>query len=119
MSKQNPVILYIGSEANSEAFIAPSNWIIYAANELMDALARSVFDYPDAIIIDAKDDMLLAQDAYFHLLTVDYPPIVILSDTVGRWNIDGDSVHILPESSTDTDIAHAIHALLAIEPTIA
>jgi hypothetical protein len=110
--KQNPVIVFVSSKERAEEFKMASGFEVFAAPAMRDALAQTIFSYPDAIIIDASYDMVVADDSYFHLRTIEHPPLIILSDMSLRWERRGGGVVvILPESSSDEDIANSIHSL--------
>lgn len=87
MNQSKPVIVYVGNEADSTQFTHESGWVVFAASSLRDALAQTIFSYPDAIVIDAMHDMVLAEDTYYHLRTINHPPIIILSDMPLRWKM--------------------------------
>lgn len=113
MINNNPLIVFVGDQKKSERFAAASNMKVFGASSLRDALGQTIFSYPDAIVIDAADDMLRAEDSFFHLRTINHPPLVILSDVPGRWDTRKRGVvHILPEDSSPTDIANFIRSIL-------
>jgi hypothetical protein len=110
--KQNPVIVFVSSKERAEEFMAVSNFEVFAAPTMRDALAQTLFSYPDAIVIDASYDMVVADDSYFHLRTIEHPPLIVLSDMSLRWERRGGGmVIILPETSSNDDICTAIQSL--------
>jgi hypothetical protein len=110
--KHNPVIVFVSSTENAEAFKAVSGYEVFAAPAMRDALAQTLFSYPDAIVIDSSYDMLVADDSYYHLRTIEHPPLIVLSDMSLRWERHGGGqVVILPENSSYEAIADAIQAL--------
>jgi hypothetical protein len=111
----NPVIVYVADKAQSEAFARNTDIVVYGADTMRNALAQTIFTYPDAIVIDASEDMLRAEDTFFHLRTIEHPPIVILSNMPQRWETEnrGARVVILPENSPYQSIAQTVYDLLA------
>jgi hypothetical protein len=110
--KQNPVIVFVSSKERAEEFKMASGFEVFAAPAMRDALAQTIFSYPDAIIIDAAYDMVVADDSYMHLRTIEHPPLIILSDMSLRWERRGGGVVvILPENSNDEDIVNSIYSL--------
>lgn len=107
--KHNPVVVYVGTKEQSEAFAKNNDVIVYGAATMRDALAQTVFSYPDAIVINASEDMLLAEDTFFHLRTIVHPPIVMLSNMPWRWETKrGDTVIVLQQDSDHETIAQTI-----------
>lgn len=110
--KQNPVIVFVSSHEHAADFKAYSGYEVFAAPTMRDALAQTLFSYPDAIIIDAAYDMLVADDSYMHLRTIEHPPIIVLSDMSLRWERrGGGQVVILPENTRFEDLVQAIEAI--------
>ena len=110
--KQNPVIVFVSSQERAEEFKTVSGYEVFAAPTMRDALAQTLFSYPDAIVIDSAYDMLVADDSYFHLRTIEHPPLIVLSDMSLRWERrGGGQVVILPENTSDDEIADAIQAI--------
>jgi hypothetical protein len=108
----NPVIVFVSGKEQAEAFKVVSGFEVFAAATLRDALAQTLFSYPDAIVIDSSYDMILADDSYYHLRTIEHPPLIVLSDMSLRWEQHGGGqVIILPENSSHETIAEAIQAL--------
>lgn len=114
--KHKNVVVYVGEKAQAEAFAESTNIVVYGADTMRDALAQTIFTYPDAIIIDASENMLRAEDSYFHLRTINHPPIVLLSNMPWRWETEHrGKVAILPENSDLQSIAYTIQELLVEE----
>jgi len=112
--KQEQVMLVIGSGTLHKE-LATDGWVIFNAPTLRDALAQTIFSYPDVIVIDAGNDMLLAEDAFYHLRTIEHPPILLLSDMPNRWDMrrfTKNPVCVLPEDSTTNTILSALHSML-------
>jgi len=87
MNKKNPVIVYVGNDDRATDFMEASDTYVLGAPTLQIALAQIMFSNPDAIIIDATpENMLIAEDTYFHLRTLRNLPVVVLSDMPGRWD---------------------------------
>lgn len=111
--KHNPVVVYVSNKAQSDRFAENTDIVTYAADTMRDALAQTIFTYPDAIVIDASDDMLRAENTYFHLRTIEHPPIIILSNMPYRWETEyRGQVSILPEGSDIETIAQAVMNLI-------
>ncbi|MCI0711097.1 MAG: hypothetical protein L0154_13150 [Chloroflexi bacterium] len=67
MSRQNPQVLYIGSNpADVEPFAAH----VFAATETLEALAIVVTYVPDAVVIDMRHP--IAHDVLSHLESADW-----------------------------------------------
>lgn len=118
--KNNPIVVFVTDDEQSQAAMQDSNLLIFAAQTTRDALAQVVFSYPDIIVIDARDDMLRAEDVYFHLRSIEHPPVVILSDMPQRWDTSrSQRITVLPEDSNMQTIITAMYALLGRKRTIA
>jgi hypothetical protein len=113
--KHNPVVVYVGNEEQSTSFAKDHSMIVYGEDTMRGALAQSIFSYPDAIVINASEDnMLLADDTFFHLRSIEHPPIVILSNMPWRWETErGGSVVVLRQNSEHETVSQAIHDILA------
>lgn len=110
--KQSPVIVFVSSREHAAEFKQFSGYEVFAAPTMRDALAQTIFSYPDAIIIDAAYDMLVADDSYMHLRSIEHPPLIVLSDMSLRWERHGGGqVVILPENTSHEDLVQAIEAL--------
>ena len=117
--QNNPVVVFVTDDNRSQAFIEATNLVTFGANTMRDALSQVIFSYPDAIVINASKEMLRAEDTFFHLRTINHPPIIVLSNVVGRWEMNGgNSVTILPEGSSDMAIEETISAILAGETPV-
>ncbi|MCA9913642.1 MAG: hypothetical protein KC496_09850 [Anaerolineae bacterium] len=108
------IMLYIGTDNRHEQFAADGNWIVFHAPTMRDALAQTIFSHPDVIVIDAGSDMLLAEDSFYHLRTIQHPPILLLSNMPNRWDTRRfkNPVSVLPEDSAHAEIANALVAML-------
>jgi hypothetical protein len=116
--KNHPVIVFVADDKRSQAFMKDSDLVTFGANTFRDALSQVIFSYPDVIVIDASQDMLRAEDTFFHLRTINHPPIIVLSDVTGRWDMQGgNSVIVMPEDSSDYQIAEMVRAVLAGDTT--
>lgn len=106
---RNPVIVYVGDEQSAEQFVATSQSHVLAAATYRSALSQVIFSHPDAIILNAGDDILSAEDTFFHLQSIDHPLTIILSDVEGRWaTSDSDHIIVLPQDSS----AQYIHNII-------
>ena len=114
MNQSKPVIVYVGNEADSTQFKNESGWVVFSAPALRDALAQTIFSYPDAIVIDATHDMVVAEDTYYHLRTINHPPIIILSDMPLRWNMPKDvPVTVISPNTNSYDLMATINDYLS------
>ena len=112
--KNNPVVVFVADEKRSQEFINNSELVTFGANNMHDALAQVIFSYPDAIVIDARDNMLRAEDTFFHLRTINHPPIIMLSNLRQRWDTSGkNEVIVMSEYSANSEIEASIRSLLA------
>lgn len=116
MLKPNPILVYVGDASRAAAFMSASGWTVFTAPTTRDALAQTLFSYPDAIIIDAAHDMLRAEDTYFHLRTINHPSMVLLSNMPLRWELPEDnSVQVLAENTALVDVVDTLRHMLAGE----
>lgn len=107
--KHNPVVVYVGTKEQSETFAKSNNMVVYSAATMRDALAQTIFSYPDAIVVNAFENMLLAEDTFFHLRTIEHPPIVMLSNMPWRWEIkSGNEVRVLRQDTEHEIVAQAV-----------
>jgi hypothetical protein len=112
--KHNPVIVYVGTKEQSETFAKNNNMIVFGAATMRDALAQTIFSYPDAIVVNASEDMLLADDTFFHLRSIEHPPIVMLSNMPWCWETEGGaSVVVLRQNSEHETVSQTVHDMLA------
>jgi DNA-binding NarL/FixJ family response regulator len=115
LMKQEQIMLYVGTDKRHEMFAADENWVVFHAPTLRDALAQTIFSYPDVIVIDAGSDMLLAEDAFFHLRTIEHPPILLLSNMPNRWDMrrfTKNPVVVLSEDADHEAIRAALISML-------
>lgn len=116
--KTNPVIVFVADNKRSEAFTRDSNLVTFGVDTFRAALSQVIFSYPDVIVIDASDDMLRAEDTFFHLRTINHPPIIVLSDIPNRWEMkSGNPVIVMPEGSPDYQLDEMIRAILTGDTT--
>lgn len=110
MNKKTQVLVYVGDDERSTNFMEASNTYVLGAPTLRIALAQIMFSNPDAVIIDAMpENMLLAEDTYFHMRTLRNIPVVILSDMLERWDTVGDyPVSIVPNDANPEEILIAL-----------
>ena len=118
--KTNPVVVFVSNDEKSQATMTDNNMLVFRADTLRDALAQIVFSYPDVIVIDASDDMLRAEDVYFHLRSIQHPPVLILSDVPARWDTaQVDNARVLPQDSDMVSVIAEINSLLGRQRTVA
>lgn len=112
--KNQPLIVFVTDDHRSKAMANNSDLIVFGSPIFRDALAQVIFSYPDVIVLDAASDMLRAEDTFFHLRTINHPPIIVLSDVVGRWDMNGGNpVIVMPEDSSDYQIEETVRMILA------
>lgn len=117
--QNNPVVVFVTDDNRSQAFMKATDLVTFGADNMRDALSQVIFSYPDVIVIDASQEMLRAEDTFFHLRTINHPPIIVLSNVVGRWEMHGGNpVIIMPEDSSDYQIEETIRAVLANETPV-
>ena len=117
--QNNPVVVFVTDDNRSQAFITATSLVTFGADTMRDALSQVIFSYPDVIVIDASQNMLRAEDTFFHLRTINHPPIIVLSNVVGRWEMHtGNSVIVMPEDSSDFQIEETIRAIMAGETPV-
>ena len=117
--KNNPVVVFVADKDRSQAFNRDSNLVTFGSDTMRDALAQVIFSYPDVIVIDASQEMLRAEDTFFHLRTINHPPIIVLSDVTRRWDMHGGNpVIVLPENSSNLQIEETVRAVLAENSTV-
>ncbi len=115
MSQQYPVILYVGDAESAEAlnaFVSPRGWYVTHAEDLMDALAQYLHLMPDIVVLQDDPQSPLAQDACFHLESVQARPLLVLSDMPGRWS---DAVHVHPTRISLQGLINNIRELVTTE----
>ena len=116
--KSNPVIVFVADNDRSEAFMKDSNLVTFGVDTFRAALSQVIFSYPDVIVIDASDDMLRAEDTFFHLRTINHPPIIVLSNIPNRWDMKGGNpVIVMPEDTPDYQLDEMIRAVLTGDTT--
>ena len=91
MTKEHLTIMYVGEGDGGLALqraVESLGWHVYTSTELMQALGRYVFDYPDLVILDVEPNSNLAEEVYFHLSPVNTKPLFILTDETrrGQWH---------------------------------
>jgi len=112
--QNNPVVVFVADEKRSQEFINNSNLVTFGADNMHGALAQVLFSYPDVIVIDARDSMLRAEDTFFHLRSINHPPIIILSNLRQRWDTSGENdVIVMSEYSANGEIEEQIRSILA------
>ena len=112
--KKNPVVVFVADEKRSQEFMNNSNLVTFGADTMYKALAQVIFSYPDVVVIDASDDMLRAEDTFFHLRTINHPPIIMLSNLRQRWYTGGkNDVIVMSEYSATHEIEDAIRSIVA------
>lgn len=105
MRYNKPIIVFVGDDDRATDFMEASGMYVLGAPTLRIALAQTIFSYPDAIVIDgAADNMLLAEDAFFHLRSIEHPPMVVLSDAPGRWETEGKNPVIILPNATSNEV---------------
>lgn len=120
MSIQRPAVLYVGSPDTGawlQGLIAPQDGYIYQPDDLLEALAMYVTYYPDAVILDARQDSQLAERLYFHLNSVDAEPILILDSAPERWPIcDSHTIRVVSDEAALCGALYELLHLAGAEP---
>jgi DNA-binding response OmpR family regulator len=121
--KQTPTIIYVGDAGRAGSVRAATSacgWHLLQSSQMLEALAMYVFYYPDLFVLDDMPDSTLAADVYYHLLTVETPPVLILSDEPYKeaWRgISSSRVMVLPRDCAGADLLAAIRCLLFDDTT--
>lgn len=107
MSKEHPMILYVGTEHDTLCAAAEARgWYVSAPGELMEALGLFVVDMPDIVVIDAR--VAYAADAYLHLDSVKSgTPILTIGEVVGA-----DDMPMLDTDSSAAEVLDAVQVVL-------
>ncbi|GEM_PF-1069037 len=120
MSTEFPVFVFVGSaerRAHLETIAATRDWSIFEAahDPMFGTLAQVISFFPDAVIIEDTPALsAVAHEVYRHITSVDYEPILILSDSPNTWQIAGGArAMVLPTDTSRYEIADAVRALLA------
>lgn len=111
--QNNPVVVFVAGEKRSQEFKNNSNLVTFNSNTFHNALAQVIFSHPDVIVIDASEDMLRAEDTFFHLRSITHPPIIMLSNLRQRWDTRGEKdVIVMSEYSANYEIEEMIQSLI-------
>lgn len=117
MNKQNPVVIYVGSDKNVKALADHTHydgWMVLQPQDMEDALAMQVFEYPDVFVIE--DGVEFGREVFSHLSSVNQECIVLLTDRPEAWSIPVDSmVLVAPTHLSTYDLITAIRAKLGHE----
>lgn len=107
MRTNDPVVVFVGDDNRATDVMEIGGLYVYGAPTLRIALAQTIFSFPNAIVIDASGaNLQLAKETYTHLLTIQHPPLVVLSDDASQW--DTQVVSILPGNASPVEIAAAV-----------
>lgn len=117
MSAEFPMFVFVGTAARRaelDAQAADRGLVLFDAPEdpLYGTLAQVVAFFPDAAVIeDTGDDIV--REIVMHLNSINFEPIVLLSDVPGAWDIpEGARMVVLPRQTTAYEIFDAMRALL-------
>lgn len=118
--KNNPVIVYVGAASSRDALAQASGWNVLGATTFREALSQVIYSHPDLVILDAQHDMLVAEDTFFHLRTIQHPPILVLTNVPGRWETTGrhGRVALMPCTNTDEKMVAVRNMFSDPQPTI-
>jgi DNA-binding response OmpR family regulator len=121
--KQTPTLIYVGDACHAGSLRAATSacgWHVLHSDQMLEALAMYVFYYPDLFVLDDTPGSTLAADVYYHLLTVETPPVLILSDEPYKeaWRgISSSHVLVLPRDTAGADLLAAVRRLLLDDTT--
>lgn len=106
----NLQILYLGNFERAEALrpaLEAQGWLMVCPAELMEALGMAVIYMPNLIIVEDAARPEWVVEAMSHLLTINTPPIVLISN--GPDWIEG-ALHLSADLSSD-EIVNTLHKL--------
>lgn len=98
MSQQHPTLVFVGDQERAYSLnqlVEAHGWTVLAPDEMMEALAMVVFEYPDMVIIEDAPDNTMAQDVYAHLRSIDFPGLLVLTDRPEIWDLNAHSEEAL------------------------
>lgn len=114
MSKQNPVVIYVGSEVNAQALTENTRfdgWMVLRPQDMEDALAMHIFEYPDVIVIE--DSIDFGRDVFSHLRSVDEECLVLLTDQPETWSVPfGSLIRVISQDASTYELVAEIRAKL-------
>jgi len=117
--KNQPVVVFVADADRSQAFAKDASVIVFGADNFRNALSQVIFSYPDVVVLDARDNVMRAEDTLFHLRTIEHPAIVILSDVPQRWDtVSKTPIIVLGVDSSHQAIEQAVLAVLAGDTTL-
>ncbi len=100
MSKQNPVVLFVGRAERAAVVynqVDSEGWIVYHPAEMLEALGNYIFYYPDVVVIEDAAEVEFAAEVYDHLRSINAENIILLTDTPEQWEVPMDTyIRVLP-----------------------
>lgn len=94
MTKQNPVIVYLGEEKHALAFqsaVEVYGWTVMIPDSMMETLAMHIFYYPDAFVIEDTAEFDHTRDTFAHLRSVGASNLAVLTNAPGTWGIPSEA----------------------------
>lgn len=91
MSQQHPTIVFVGDHERADGLnqlVEAHGWTVLEPQEMMEALAMVVFEYPDMVIIEDAPDNPTGHEVYAHLRSIDFPGLLVLTDRPEVWDLD-------------------------------
>lgn len=122
MSMEHPTWLFVGSAARGlrlrKAVAALGGWVDIAETE-MQALGMVLGLCPDRVILEADDRTGVGERVFMHLVTIDAPPSIVLTNRTGHW--EDRASFVLPAHVSDTDLVAFLASQLGrvLEPVAA
>lgn len=94
-------LVYAGDSRRGAAIRAglePMGWTVLVTKELLETLATHIFYQPNLYILEDAPLSTLAEEAFFHLLTVDAAPILVLTsaERVEDWKMPPSRGRVVP-----------------------
>jgi len=115
MTKQNSVILYVGSDNNAQTIqdqTLVDGWMVYHPEDMEDALAMHIFEYPDVVVIEDSSSVEFARDVYGHLTSIHAKNIILFSDRPQTWGAHDMDVRVAHSATDVADIIAEVRLVL-------
>jgi hypothetical protein len=117
MSKQQPVIVYVGETPRALALqtaLQAQGWTLLHPQEMMEALAMHIFYYPDAFIIEDTAEFDDPRGTFAHLRSVGAENILVLTNAPASW---GSGVRALPTYISIDSLVGALAGMMEAAET--
>lgn len=122
MSKEMPLILYVGDEGRGgrlQQMTAALGWTVLTATEERQALGMYVFYIPDLIIVDSHNNVEGAETVVFHLHSVQAQPMLMLTPPRGQMALPPEMEgQALPSAVEESRIVLAAAQLLQTDAVL-